>query len=128
MQEVVLNHVPERPGFLIIAAPAPDPIVFRHGDLHVVDVAAVPNRLEECVGEPEGEDVLNGLFSEIVVYPVDLGFLEILGEQQVQFTGRIEVMAERFFHNDSRMLAAQVQFCARKPLAMDLIMLGGKAI
>ena len=48
---------------------------FGHRDLHVVDVAAVPDRLEDSVGEAERHDVLHGLFAEIVIDAVDLLFV-----------------------------------------------------
>ena len=43
-----------------------------HGDLHVVDVIAVPQRLEDAVGEPEHHDVLDRLLAEIMVDAIDL--------------------------------------------------------
>jgi len=38
----------------------------------VVDVVAVPDRLEQPVGEPEGQDVLGRLLAQEVVDPEDL--------------------------------------------------------
>ena len=43
-----------------------------HRDLHVVDVAAVPDRLEDPVAEPEDEQVLDGLLAQVVVDAEDL--------------------------------------------------------
>ena len=53
-----------------------EPERLRHVDLHVVDEVAVPDRLEEAVGEAEGEDVLRRLLAEEVVDAEDL----LLGE------------------------------------------------
>jgi len=40
--------------------------------LHVADVVAVPDRLEQAVGEAEGQDVVDRLFAQEVVDPEDL--------------------------------------------------------
>src|SRR5436309_7625122 len=42
-----------------------------HGDLHVIDVAMVPDRLEQRVGEAEHEQVLHRLFAKVVVDAID---------------------------------------------------------
>ena len=49
-----------------------------HVDLDVVDVLAVPDRLEEAVGEAQGEDVLRRLLAEEVVDAEDLVLVEDL--------------------------------------------------
>src|SRR5690349_16864162 len=41
-------------------------------DLDMVNILAIPDRLDDGVGEPEGEDVLHRLFAEIVVNAIDL--------------------------------------------------------
>ena len=46
------------------------------GDLHVVDVLLVQQRLEDRVGEAEAQDVLDGLFAEVVIDAVDLALVE----------------------------------------------------
>jgi hypothetical protein len=45
----------------------------------VVDVLAVPHRLEDAVGEAEDEKVLDGLLAEVVVDAVDLRLVEVFG-------------------------------------------------
>ncbi len=60
------------PALLVVAAALLDADRFRHRDLHVVDVAAVPDRLEDAVGEAEDQDVLDGLFAQVVIDAVDL--------------------------------------------------------
>ena len=58
------------------------PIVERlgHVDLHVRDVLAVPDRFEEAVREPEGQDVERRFLAEEVVDAEDL----LLVERRVQ--------------------------------------------
>ena len=71
-----------------------------HVDLHVVDVVAVPDRLEQPVGEPEGEDVLRRLLAEEVVDPEDLLLVEDLVQRGVQRPRAGQVGAERLLHDD----------------------------
>ena len=66
------HHVAEGPGGLVEAGPGVDRQGLGYVDLHVVDVAPVPDGLEEAVGEPEGQDVLGRLLPQEVVDPVDL--------------------------------------------------------
>ena len=43
-----------------------------HGDLHVVNVFAAPQRLENTVGKAHEHDVLHRLFAQKVVHAVNL--------------------------------------------------------
>jgi len=54
--------------------------VFEHRNLHMVDVVAVPERLEDGIGEAKDHDVLHGLFAQVVVEAVDLPLLENVGK------------------------------------------------
>ena len=49
-----------------------DPDRLGDGDLHVVDVVAVPQRLEDAVGKAQHHDVLDRLLAEEMVHPIDL--------------------------------------------------------
>ena len=73
---------------------------FGRGDLHVIDVVAVPDRLENGVGEPQHEDVLHRLLAEVMVDAVDL----VLGEHPVdlfvQLVARGQVGAEGLFDHE----------------------------
>ena len=66
------------PALLVVAAAPLDAQRLGDGDLHVVDVAAVPDRLEDAVGEAEHHDVLHRLLAEVVVDAVDLLLAEDL--------------------------------------------------
>ena len=48
------------------------PIDLGHGDLDVVHVAAIPERLEDAVAEPEDEQVADRLLAQVVIDAVDL--------------------------------------------------------
>ena len=85
---MVLDDVAQGAGRLVEAAPLLHPERLGHGDLHVVDVAAVPERLEDGVGEAQGQDVLDRLLPEVVVDPVDLRLVEGLVQGGVELPGR----------------------------------------
>ena len=56
----------------------------RHIDLDVVNVVVIPDRLEQSVGESEGEDVLWRLFTEEVVNAENLLFGEYFMDRGVE--------------------------------------------
>ena len=76
LEHVVLEDVAARAGLLVEGAAALDAEVLGHGDLHVVDVAPVPERLEDAVAEAEDEQVADGLLAQVVVDAVDLRLVE----------------------------------------------------
>ena len=100
LEQVGDDHVAVRAGRLV----EPDALLERqrlgHVDLHVVDVVAVPDRLEQAVGEAEGEDVLRRLLAEEVVDAEDLALVERLVQRGVQPPGAGQVGAERLLHDD----------------------------
>jgi hypothetical protein len=50
----------------------------------MVDIAGVPHRLEQGVGEAEDDNVLRGLLSEVVVDTECLGFIESIFDEIVE--------------------------------------------
>ncbi len=75
-----------------------------HIDLDVIDELAVPDRLEQSVGEPEREDVLRGFLAEEVVDPEDLLLVESLVDGLIEFARAVQVDTERLLHDDPRVL------------------------
>ena len=67
VEQMVLDHVADAADLVIEAAAAFDAEILGHGDLHAFDEIAVPDRLEEGIGEAEIEQVLDRLLAEIVV-------------------------------------------------------------
>ena len=76
LEEVGDDHVAKGAGFLVEAAPHLDRERLRHVDLDVVDVVAVPDRLEHAVGEAQRQQVLHRLAADVVVDAEDLLLLE----------------------------------------------------
>ena len=104
LQQVVLHHVAQGAGLLVIAAAMLDADLLRDGDLHVVDVAPVPDRLEDGVGEAEGQDVLHRLLAQVVIDAVDLRLAIDPGQGLGQGAGRGQVMPEGLLDHDPRVL------------------------
>ena len=86
---MVLDDVAERAGVVVVGAAALDAERLGDGDLHMVDVVGVPQRLEQRVGEAERHQVLDRLLPEIVVDPVDLAFVEDLADRVVDLARRV---------------------------------------
>ena len=82
------DHVAVGAGALVEVGPLREAQRLGHVDLDVVDVVAVPDRLEEAVGEAEGEDVLGRLLAEEVVDAEDLLLVEDLVQLGVEGRGR----------------------------------------
>ena len=103
---MVLDHVAQGAGPLVVVRAALDADRLGGRDLHVIDVAPVPHRLEHAVREPEDQQVLNGLLPEIVIDAEDLGFVEMRMEQVVERARAREIGAERLLDDDPAPLAA----------------------
>ena len=93
---MVLDDVAQRAGMVVIGAAPFDAEGLGDGDLHMVDMVGVPQRLEQGVGEAERHEVLDRLLPEIVVDPVDLAFVEDLADGVVDLARRGEIVADRF--------------------------------
>ena len=104
LHQVVLHHVAQRSGVVVIAAAMLDAHLFGHGDGHIVHVTPVPDRLEERIGKAEGQNVLHRFLAQIMVNAENLGFLEIGGENGVQGAGGFQVVADRFLDHNPRPL------------------------
>ena len=84
---------------VVVASALLDPHRLGNGDLDVIDVPPVPDRLENSVCETERHDVLDGLFAEIVIDTVNLRLVDYFQELLVQRLGRLEVVAEGLFND-----------------------------
>ena len=87
-------------------ASALDAEVLRHGDLHALDVVAVPERLQERVGEAEEEQVLHRPLAQVMVDAEDRRLVEGCQQDAIELPRRGEVPAERLFDDDAGALGA----------------------
>ncbi len=61
---------------------------FGDRDLHVIDMVAVPQRLEDAVGKAQRHDVLDRLLAEEMVHAEDLRLVQYLEDAGVERLGR----------------------------------------
>ena len=99
---MVLDDVAEESFFFKKMAAGANADVFGHGDLHMIDVFVIPERFEDGVGKPKNEEILNGLFAEIMIDPVDLALIEIFFDLGLQRSGRGGIVTKWFFNDDAR--------------------------
>ena len=100
LQQVILNHVPQGAGFFIITGPRPDAFRFADGNLDVVDIFVVPDRLENAVGEPDDHEVLDGLFAQIMIDPENLRLVEDLAGDFIDLLRGSQITSDRLFDDD----------------------------
>src|SRR5690606_38184621 len=113
LQYVILYHVSESTGAFVIAATIFDSSLFRHRDLHRINVIPVPERFEQGVCKTKSQDILHSLFAEIVVYAVNLFFLEVLRKHLIKLYSSLFIMPKRLF--DDNMIQGGFR---SQPLAM----------
>ena len=99
---MVLHHVAQSARAFIITRASLDPERFRRGDLDMIDVAGIPERLENGVREPENENVLRGFLPEKMIDPIGLLLGKCVAHDPIQLARGGEIGAERFFDNDPR--------------------------
>ena len=92
---MVRNHVAQRAGRLVELAALLHAHRLRRGDLHMIDPVAVPDRLEQPVGEAERHDALHRVLAEKVVDAEDLVLVQPALDAGVQFARGVQAMAER---------------------------------
>ncbi len=97
LQQVVLDDVARGAHAVVVARAAADADVLGHGDLHVVHVLGVPQRLEELVGEAQRQQVLDGFLAQVVVDPEHRVGREDRFDDLVQLARGEQVVAERLF-------------------------------
>ena len=90
---------------------------FLDGDLDMIDVVAIPDRLEHAIGEAKDENVLDGFLAEIMIDPVDLMLVGDLEQLAIEGFGRREIGAERLLDHQP---APRAMLFAQQPDAAEL--------
>ena len=101
LQQVVLDDVPYGARLVVEAPPPLDANALGHGDLHAVDVVAVPDRLEQRVAEAEIEQVLHRLLAEVVIDTEDVHLGKYGKERPVERLRGGQVTTERLLRHDA---------------------------
>ena len=95
-----MNHVADRAGLIIEISPPTHANRFGGGNLHVIDVAVIPDRFENRVGETEHQQPLHQFLGEVVVDAVNRVFLERPSQRAIERCGALGVHAEGLLHDD----------------------------
>ena len=119
LEQMVGNHVAQRAGGVIEAAAMADAEFFIDGNLDMVDMIAIPDRLEHPVGKAQHQDVLDGFLAEIVIDPVNLLLVDELEQFSVQRFRRGEISAERLFDHEPPPRAVFSQHAGSTELLAD---------
>ena len=107
LKQVVLHHVPQGARRIVVAASsALHAEIFGAGDLHVVDVAAVPVRFKDGIGKAQHHDVLRGFFAQVMVDSIGVLLFEGGIHHFIEAPGRGQVLAEGLFTDHSRPFSA----------------------
>ncbi len=111
LEQMVLHHVAQGAGMFVVAAALLHAQRLRHRDGHMVHIAPVPDGFEDRVGKTHGQDVLHRLLAQEVIDAEYLLLAEEPGQHIVDRDERVEVMSQRFLHDDTHMLAVLCQTC-----------------
>ena len=93
---MVLHHVTKRPGCFVECSPTLHPNRLGHDQLHMIDIAPVPDRFENRVANPKNEQVLGSLLAKVVINSINLVFLENGRQLAVELAGGIQIMSNGF--------------------------------
>src|ERR1700720_4280348 len=109
---MVFDHVADCPGIVVELPPAFDPELLCHGNLHTLDVIAVPDRFEKAISEAKEQKIENGLFTKVVVDPKDSRFRKHRMKNGVQLLRGDKIVPEGLLDNHSSIFHA-VRLCER---------------
>ena len=105
LQQVVLDDIACGADAVVVPGPATDADVLGHGDLHVIDEVRVPDGLEEHVREPQREQVLHRLLTEVVIDAEHCVGREDALDDLVELARGLQIRAERLLDHDAAPLA-----------------------
>src|SRR5208337_5284516 len=98
---MILDDVADRSGLIVEAAAALDAEIFRHRNLHALDVVAVPERLHEGIGEAEDDHIVYRPLPQVMINSENRGFIELPEEDLIQMARGLQIVTERFFDDDA---------------------------
>ena len=104
---MVLDHVAQRAGGVVVAGALLQADGFGHGDLHVVDPAGVPQGFEQDIGEAQRQQVLDRFLAQVVVDAEDLAFGERAADGVVDDGGAGRIVADRLLDHHAGVAGVQ---------------------
>ena len=94
---MVLDDVARCADAVVVTCTASHADILGHGDLHMVNVIVVPNRLVHGVRKTQRQYVLHGFLAEVVIDAEYARRVEHLGNHTVEFLSAGQIVAERLF-------------------------------
>ena len=96
LQQVVLDDVACGTDAVIVSGTTGHADILGVGNLHMVDVIIVPNRLIHGVRETKRQNILHRLLTEIMIDTEHTRWVEHLGHHTIQLLSAGQIMPERF--------------------------------
>ena len=93
---MILDHVANGARLVVERAAALDAEILGHRDLHALDMVAIPDRLQERVGEAEEQHVVHGPLAQVMVDAEDRLLVEGPEQDPVQLLRRGQVAPNGF--------------------------------
>src|SRR3989344_2137666 len=101
LENVILTNILESPHRIIECATTFWPPSFKQFDMNLINMLSSPERFKHSVGETKSQNILEGFFGQIMIYPEYLFFLKKFAQEFVQRLGGHQVIAKRFFDKDA---------------------------
>src|SRR6185312_13643312 len=121
---MVLYHVAKRAGFLVVCSATFDADRLGRRDLHVVYIAAIPERFKDSIAEPERQDILNRLLAEVVIDAIDVFFRENFVSLLVQFVRACQIVPKRLLDNNAAPALSAIHGVFSELLNHNLVIAG----
>src|SRR5262245_7199858 len=99
---MTLNHVAQCAGSFIESRTLLNAQRFRNGNLHMIDIIAIPQRLEDSISESEDEKVLYRIFSQVMIDAIHLRFVENAEHDLIKAPLRFQVASKRLLDDNAR--------------------------
>ena len=98
LQQMVLQHVAQRAGGIVITHPGAHAQIFGDGDLHVGNPFAPPQRFEQHIAEAQRQQILYRFLAQVMIDAKYLRLREHAADFGVDLFGAGQVATERLFH------------------------------
>ncbi len=83
LQQMVLNHIPQLADVIVVTPPPFNTDGFCCCNLDVVNATVVPLRVDHTIRKPQCQQVLHGLFTQVMINTVDVAFVKTIGHSAI---------------------------------------------
>ena len=101
---MILNHVTQTSALFVVASTRAHPDFFGHGDLHTIDEVSIPQWFENRIRESLHQQILHGLFTEIMIDPIHLMLLKHRADRSVEIASRFKIVSKWFLDDHLGMI------------------------